>query len=196
MYRLTATPVHSPPSTHCCHMAHRLSYCDTFVTNAEVLHMLSKKHASEVTDFHQKVSFAGRSFPRAGLLSCPLQLGYYLKMHTSIGLRQSATLQEYARALPRGLSTEEKVMIVNHQPCCPIDIHVLVEDCDARFSEAEVDELVNTLGLALQGYLLGHGRQQRGLCSRCTKRLSAFSLLHANSLRFYSAVPTPQEEII
>ena len=42
-------------------------------------------------------------------------------------------------------SKKEILQIVNLQPSEPVDIHLIIADCDMRFTESQVDDLLNDI---------------------------------------------------
>ena len=69
-----------------------------------------------------------------------------------------AFLRELAQADMPPLTAAEKLQFINHIPMELVDIHLIVEDCAGRYSETQVDTLIQIVERTLAAELI---RQQR-----------------------------------
>ena len=49
------------------------------------------------------------------------------------------------------LKSSEKLQILNTCPMKPVDLHILIEECDTRFSDEEVDTILKLIQIHLCG---------------------------------------------
>lgn len=114
-----------------------LSYHDGHVTNSEVYSIVRKRREDKI---HKKgIEYAGRNWIDHKVVQYCEATGQ---------LQQVDELKGYisaVQALDFNLSQEEMIQLLNLRPKQPVDIFLIVNDCSERFSDDQVDELLQAL---------------------------------------------------
>lgn len=72
-------------------------------------------------------------------------------------------LRELARADMPPLTTAEKLQFINHIPMELVDVHLIVEDCAGRYSETQVDTLIQIVERTLAAELIQQRRKAEAM---------------------------------
>ena len=115
------------------------------LTNIEVMEILKEKaeirlKASSAT----QLEFQNREAVTSKVLKYGERMGYV--KYTSTGI---ASMLSQIKALNYGLTEAELMQIGNMLPRQVVELHPLIEDCDKRFDEKKLENLLETISNAL-----------------------------------------------
>ncbi|KAL3661864.1 hypothetical protein V7S43_013156 [Phytophthora oleae] len=89
-------------------------------------------------------------------------LKFLTQSHSHCSTLSSSSIQDFLKELKQAdlptLSSAEKLQFINHIPTELVDIHLIIEDCAGRFSEAQVDELIRIVERTLAAELMEQRR--------------------------------------
>lgn len=72
-------------------------------------------------------------------------LKFLSQTHSKCAQLDADKVRRFLRELEKAalqLTPAEKLQFINHVPVELVDVHLIVEDCAGRFSEAQIDELI------------------------------------------------------
>ncbi|TYZ64794.1 hypothetical protein PybrP1_011832 [[Pythium] brassicae (nom. inval.)] len=72
-------------------------------------------------------------------------LKFLSQTHSKCAQLDTDKVRRFLRELEKAalpLTPAEKLQFINHVPVELVDVHLIVEDCAGRFSEAQIDELI------------------------------------------------------
>ncbi|KAG2217906.1 hypothetical protein INT45_008656 [Circinella minor] len=115
------------------------------LSNFEVLQLLEEQQAKQKK---AQDSTNGISVPE-NLRTVQFELAEYLK-ETSCGTQDQKQVKEFMEAMKSyELTMAEKLQLLNLRPRSAVEIYLLIEECEERFSEDQLEEMLETVLSAL-----------------------------------------------
>ncbi len=117
------------------------------LTNVEVIEILKEKAESRTKTSSTTATlleFQNREAVTAKVLKYGERMGY--NKYPSAGI---AKMLSQIKALNYGLTEAELMQIANMLPRQVVELHPLIEDCDTRFDEDQLNNLLETITKAL-----------------------------------------------
>uniref|UniRef100_A0A7S0RHE0 DNA-directed RNA polymerase III subunit RPC9 n=1 Tax=Chlamydomonas leiostraca TaxID=1034604 RepID=A0A7S0RHE0_9CHLO len=107
------------------------------LTNSEVLRVLHDR---------------GADGQRPGNTALPVEkMAYHYLTTHSAGVREPQALQDFMKLLePFKLVRSEQLAIINTCPTSAVEVFLLVDDCEARLSEAQVEQILDLVAMHLK----------------------------------------------
>ncbi|RCI00639.1 hypothetical protein CU097_005158 [Rhizopus azygosporus] len=111
------------------------------ITNYEVLRLLEENQQNQKLLQAQDLSI---EYPES-LRTVQFELTEYLKQ-TPVGSQTPAQVTNFLEAISQfDLTRAEKLQILNLRPKSAVEIYLVIEECEERFSEEDLENMINII---------------------------------------------------